>query len=131
MKCTSWIEAVERVADDACKVNHRGEISARPYPVFGTMLALLNLFLCQRDLLEPADRAHDAPNDIGVRFVAAMSIPTMARSRPSCGADNLAAFGESFLQLLLLAKELKSLQGTGLSASTAASSRPLRASTVR
>ena len=60
--------------------------------------------LCQRDLLEPAERA--THRDIGARFVAANVHPdhdTIATFR----RDNLAAFGESFLQVLLLAKELK------------------------
>ena len=68
--------------------------------------------------------------DIGVRFVAANVHPdhdTIATFR----RDNLAAFGESFLQVLLLAKELKLVKVGLVVRRPAASSRPLRASTVR
>ena len=97
------IEAVERVDLGAFKVNRRGTGSAQYHPRM--MLALLidcyanGIFSSRR--IERATR-----RDIGVRFVAANSHPdhdTIATFR----RDNLAAVGESFLQVLLLAKELK------------------------
>ena len=94
------IEAVERVEMSAFKVNHRGTGSAQYHPRM--MLALLSyangIFSSRR--IERATH-----RDIGVRFVAANVHPdhdTIATFR----RDNLAAFGESFLQVLLLA-ELK------------------------
>ena len=78
------IEAVERVDLGAFKVNHRGTGSAQYHPRM--MLAL-----------------------IGVRFVAANLHPdhdTIARFR----RENFAAVSESFLQVLLLARELKLLR---------------------
>ena len=97
------IEAVERVELGAFKVNRRGSGSAQYHPRM--MLALLiycyaiGIFSSRR--IERATR-----RDIGVRFVAANSHPdhdTIATFR----RENPAAIAESFLQVLLLAKELK------------------------
>ena len=97
------IEAVERVEMSAFKVNHRGTGSAQYHPRM--MLALL--IYCYADGIFSSRRIERATHrDIGVRFVAANVHPdhdTIATFR----RDNLAAFGESFLQVLLLAKELK------------------------
>ena len=121
------IEAVERVEMSAFKVNHRGTGSAQYHPRM--MLALL--IYCYANGIFSSRRIERATHrDIGVRFVAANVHPdhdTIATFR----RDNLAAFGESFLQVLLLAKELKLVKVGLVSTSTAASSRPLRASTVR
>ena len=97
------IEAVERVEMSAFKVNHRGTGSAQYHPRM--MLALL--IYCYANGIFSSRRIERAMHrDIGVRFVAANVHPdhdTIATFR----RDNLAAFGESFLQVLLLAKELK------------------------
>ena len=100
------IEAVERVEMGAFKVNHRGTGSAQYHPRM--MLALLidsyanGIFSSRR-----IERA--TYRDIGVRFVAANAHPdhdTIATFR----RENFTAVGESFLQVLLLAKELKLLK---------------------
>ena len=97
------IEAVERVEMSAFKVNHRGTGSAQYHPRM--MLALL--IYCYANGIFSSRRIERATHrDIGVRFVAANVHPdhdTIATFR----RDNLAAFGESFLQVLLLAKEFK------------------------
>ena len=97
------IEAVERVEMSAFKVNHRGTGSAQYHPRM--MLALL--IYCYANGIFSSRRIERATHrDIGVRFVAANVHPdhdTIATFR----RDNLAAFGESFQQVLLLAKELK------------------------
>ncbi len=97
------IEAVERVEMSAFKVNHRGTGSAQYHPRM--MLALL--IYCYANGIFSSRRIERATHrDIGVRFVAANVHPdhdTIATFR----RENLAAFGESFLQVLLLAKELK------------------------
>ncbi len=97
------IEAVERVDMSAFKVNHRGTGSAQYHPRM--MLALL--IYCYANGIFSSRRIERATHrDIGVRFVAANVHPdhdTIAAFR----RDNVAAFGESFLQVLLLAKELK------------------------
>ena len=97
------IEAVERVDMGAFKVNRRGTGSAQYHPRM--MLALL--IYCYANGIFSSRRIERATRrDIGVRFVAANSHPdhdTIATFR----RDNLAAVGESFLQVLLLAKELK------------------------
>ena len=85
----------------AFKVNH-GTGSAQYHPRM--MLALL--IYCYANGIFSSRRIERATHrDIGVRFVADVhpdhdTIATFRR-------DNLAAFGESFLQVLLLAKELK------------------------
>ena len=97
------IEAVERVDMSAFKVNRRGTGSAQYHPRM--MLALL--IYCYANGIFSSRRIERATRrDIGVRFVAANSHPdhgTIATFR----RDNLAAVSESFLQVLLLAKELK------------------------
>jgi transposase len=113
------IEAVERVEMRAFKVNHRGTGSAQYHPRM--MLALL--IYCYANGIFSSRRIERATHrDIGVRFVAANQHPdhdTIASFR----RENFAAVGESFLQVLLLAKELKlvklgvvSVDGTKLDA---------------
>ena len=100
------IEAVERVDLGAFKVNHRGTGSAQYHPRM--MLALL--IYCYANGIFSSRRIERARHrDIGVRFVAANRHPdhdTIARFR----RENFAAVSESFLQVLLLAKELKLLR---------------------
>ena len=100
------IEAVERVDLGAFKVNHRGTGSAQYHPRM--MLALL--IYCYANGLFSSRRIERATHrDIGVRFVAANLHPdhdTIARFR----RENFDAVSESFLQVLLLAKELKLLR---------------------
>ena len=97
------IEAVERVEMSAFKVNHRGTGSAQYHPRM--MLALL--IYCYANGIFSSRRIERATHrDIGVRLVAANTHPdhdTIATFR----RENLAAFAESFLQVLLLARELK------------------------
>ena len=97
------IEAVERVDMGAFKVNRRGTGSAQYHPRM--MLALL--IYCYANGIFSSRRIERATRrDIGVRFVAANSHPdhdTIATFRRA----NMAAVAESFLQVLLLAKELK------------------------
>ena len=113
------IEAVERVGMSAFKVNHRGTGSAQYHPRM--MLALL--IYCYANGIFSSRRIERATHrDIGVRFVAANAHPdhdTIAAFR----RQNFAAVGEGFLQVLLLAKELKlvkvgvvSVDGTKLDA---------------
>ena len=100
------IEAVERVDLGAFKVNHRGTGSAQYHPRM--MLALL--IYCYANGIFSSRRIERATHrDIGVRFVAANRHPdhdTIARFR----RENFDAVSESFLQVLLLAKELKLLR---------------------
>ena len=100
------IEAVERVDLGAFKVNHRGTGSAQYHPRM--MLALM--IDCDANGIFSSRRIERATHrDIGVRFVAANRHPdhdTIARFR----RENFAAVSESFLQVLLLAKELKLLR---------------------
>ena len=100
------IAAVERVDLGAFKVNHRGTGSAQYH--LRMMLALLNY--CYANGIFSSRRIERATHrDIGVRFVAANLHPdhdTIARFR----RENFDAVSESFLQVLLLAKELKLLR---------------------
>jgi len=100
------IAAVERVEMSAFKVNHRGTGSAQYHPRM--MLALL--IYCYANGIFSSRRIERATyRDIGVRFVAANLHPdhdTIATFR----RENLAAVSESFLQVLLLARELKLLR---------------------
>ena len=100
------IEAVERVALGAFKVNHRGTGSAQYHP----RMILALLIYCYANGIFSSRRIERATHrDIGVRFVAANLHPdhdTIARFR----RENFAAVSESFLQILLLAKELKLLR---------------------
>ncbi len=97
------IAAVERVEMSAFKVNHRGTGSAQYHPRM--MLALL--IYCYANGIFSSRRIERATHrDIGVRFVAANVHPdhdTIATFR----RENFSAVAESFLQVLLLAKELK------------------------
>ena len=97
------IEAVERVDLGAFKVNHRDTGSAQYHPRM--MLALM--IYCYANGIFSSRRIERATHrDIGVRFVAANRHPdhdTIARFR----RENFAAVSESFMQVLLLAKELK------------------------
>lgn len=100
------IEAVARVEMGAFKVNHRGSGSAQYHPRM--MLALL--IYCYANGIFSSRRIERATHrDIAVRFVAANAHPdhdTIATFR----RENFAAVSESFLQVLLLAKELKLLK---------------------
>ena len=100
------IEAVERVELGAFKVNPRGSGSAQYHPRM--MLALL--IYCYANGIFSSRRIERASyRDIGVRFVAANAHPdhdTIATFR----RENQASVSESFLQVLLLAKELKLLK---------------------
>lgn len=90
----------------AFKVNERGTGSAQYHP--GMMLALL--IYCYANGIFSSRRIERATHrDIGVRFVSANQHPdhdTIATFRRA----NFAAISESFLQVLLLAKELKLLK---------------------
>jgi transposase len=97
------LEAVERVEMSAFKVNHRGTGSAQYHPRM--MLALL-IYGYANGIFSSRRIERATYRDIGVRFVAANTHPdhdTIATFR----RQNLAAFAESFLQVLLLAKELR------------------------
>ena len=100
------LEAVERVPMERFKVNVRGTGSAQYHPQM--MLALL--IYCYANGIFSSRRIEQATyRDIGVRFIAANSHPdhdTICAFR----RQNLAAISESFLQVLLLAKELKLLK---------------------
>jgi transposase len=97
------IEAVERVGIGAFEVNDRGTGSAQYHPRM--MLALL--IYCYANGIFSSRRIERATyRDIGVRLVAANQHPdhdTIATFR----RRNFQAVAESFLQVLLLAKELK------------------------
>ena len=100
------IAAVDRVPLSAFKVNERGTGSAQYHPRM--MLALL--IYCYANGIFSSRRIERATHrDIGVRYVAANQHPdhdTIASFR----RENFAAVSESFLQVLLLAKELKLLK---------------------
>lgn len=114
------IEAVERVGIGAFKVNERGTGSAQYHPRM--MLALL-IYCYANGIFSSRRIERAAQRDIGVRFVAANTHPdhdTIATFR----RENVTAVAESFLQVLLLAKELKlvkvgvvSIDGSKLDAS--------------
>jgi len=100
------IEAVERVEMAAFKVNHRGTGSAQYHPRM--MLALV--IYCYANGIFSSRRIERATHrDIGVRFVAANRHPdhdTIATFRQ----ENFTAVAASFLEVLLLARELKLLK---------------------
>jgi transposase len=100
------IEAVERVGIGAFEVNDRGTGSAQYHPRM--MLALL--IYCYANGIFSSRRIERATHrDIGVRLVAANQHPdhdTIATFR----RRNFQAVAESFLQILLLARELKLLK---------------------
>jgi transposase len=99
-------EAVERVGIGAFEVNDRGTGSAQYHPRM--MLALL--IYCYANGIFSSRRIERATHrDIGVRLVAANQHPdhdTIATFR----RRNFQAVAESFLQVLLLARELKLLK---------------------
>ena len=100
------IEAVERVDLGAFKVNHRGTGSAQYHP---RMMLALMIYCYANGIFSSRRIERTTHRDIGVRFVAANRHPdhdTIARFR----RENFAAVSESFLQVLLLAKELKLLR---------------------
>ena len=100
------LEAVERVGMDRFKVNERGTGDAQYHPRM--MLALL--IYCYANGIFSSRRIERATHrDIGVRFVAANTHPdhdTICKFR----RENGSAVAESFLQVLLLARELKLLK---------------------
>jgi transposase len=100
------IEAVERVGIDVFEANARGTGSAQYHPRM--MLALL--IYCYANGIFSSRRIERATHrDIGVRYVAANQHPdhdTIATFR----RRNFQAVAESFLQVLLLARELKLLK---------------------
>lgn len=100
------LEAVERVPLDRFRLNVRGTGSAQYHPHM--MLALL--IYCYANGVFSSRRIERATyRDIGVRFITANCHPdhdTICRFR----RENLSAISESFLQVLLLAKELKLLK---------------------
>ena len=99
------VEAVERVPMSAFQVNERGTGSAQYHPRM--MLALL--VYCYANGIFGSRRIERATyRDIGVRYVASNCHPdhdTICTFRRS----NFDAVAEAFLQVLLLAKELKLL----------------------
>ena len=100
------IEAVERVGIGAFEVNDRGTGSAQYHPRM--MLALL--IYCYANGIFSSRRIERATHrDIGVRFVASNQHPdhdTIATFR----RRNFQAVAESFVEVLLLARELKLLK---------------------
>lgn len=100
------LEAVERVDISRFRVNERGTGSAQYHPRM--MLALL-IYSYANGVFASRRIERATYRDIGFRFLTADLHPdhdTIAKFR----RENLEAFSECFLQLLLLAKELKLLQ---------------------
>ena len=99
------VAAVERVPMNAFRVNSRGTGSAQYHPRL--MLALL--IYCYANGIFSSRRIERATyRDIGVRYVTGNTHPdhdTICKFR----RENLAAVHESFVEVLLLAKELKLL----------------------
>ena len=99
------VAAVERVPLSHFRVNDRGTGSAQYHP--RVMLALL--IYCYANGIFSSRRIERATHrDIGVRYVTANTHPdhdTICKFR----RENLAAVQENFVQVLLLAKELKLL----------------------
>ena len=99
------VAAVERVPLSHFRVNGRGTGSAQYHPQM--MLALL--IYCYANGIFSSRRIERATyRDIGVRYVTANTHPdhdTVCKFR----RENLEAVHESFVQVLLLAKELKLL----------------------
>ena len=100
------IEAVERVAMSAFEVNERGTGSAQYHP--RTMLALL--VYCYANGIFGSRRIERATyRDIGVRYVGANCHPdhdTICTFRRT----NFEAVSEAFVEVLLMARELKLLR---------------------
>ncbi len=100
------VEAVERVPVDRFKVNMRGTGDAQYHPQM--MLSLL--IYCYANGIFSSRRIERATyRDIGVRFITANCHPdhdTICAFR----RGNVSAISESFVQVLLMAKELKLLK---------------------
>ena len=100
------LAAVERVDITHFKVNERGSGDAQYHPRM--MLALL--IYCYANGIFSSRRIERATHrDMGVRYMAANTHPdhdTICKFR----RENLGAISESFLQVLLLARELKLLK---------------------
>ena len=100
------LEAVERVPMSAFQVNERGTGSAQYHPRM--MLGLL--IYCYANGIFGSRRIERATNrDLGVRYVAADCHPdhdTICAFR----RHNIQAVSEAFLQVLLMARELKLLK---------------------
>ncbi len=100
------LEAVERVPIERFKVNERGTGCAQYHPHM--MLALL--IYCYANGIFASRRIERATyRDIGVRFITANCHPdhdTICAFR----RGNVSAISESFLQVLLMAKELQLLK---------------------
>ncbi len=97
------IEAVDVIPLSAFKVDHRGTGSTQYHPRM--MLSLL-MYCYANGIFSSRGIERATHRDIGVRFVAANQHPdhdTIAALR----GENFAAVSESFLRVLLLAKELK------------------------
>ena len=100
------VEAVERVPMLAFEVNERGTGSAQYHP--RTMLALL--VYCYANGIFGSRRIERATyRDIGVRYVAAHCHPDH-EAICTFRRNNFDAVAEAFVQVLLLAKELKLLR---------------------
>ena len=100
------LEAVERVDISRFRVNVRGTGSAQYHPRM--MLALL-IYAYANGVFGSRRIERATYRDIGFRFLTADLHPdhdTIAKFR----RENLAVFAECFLQVLLLAKELKLLK---------------------
>lgn len=100
------VEAVERVGMRHFRVNALGTGSAQYHPRM--MLALL-IYCYANGIFSSRRIERAAYRDIGVRYVTANRQPdhdTICKFR----RENLEAVAESFLQVLLLAKELKLLR---------------------
>ena len=99
------LSAVERVDISAFRVNARGSGSAQYHP--RTMLALL-IYAYANGVFSSRRIERATYRDIGFRYLTANLHPdhdTIATFR----RENLAGFSECFLQVLLMAKELKLL----------------------
>ncbi|MCH7631398.1 MAG: IS1182 family transposase [Proteobacteria bacterium] len=100
------LAAVERVEITHFKVNARGTGDAQYHPRM--MLALL-IYCYANGIFSSRKIERATHRDIGVRYIAANTHPdhdTICKFR----RENADAFGESFLQVLLLARELKLLK---------------------
>ena len=100
------LAAVERVEITHFKVNARGTGDAQYHPRM--MLALL-IYCYANGIFSSRKIERATHRDIGVRYIAANTHPdhdTICKFR----RENANAFAESFLQVLLLARELKLLK---------------------
>lgn len=100
------LEAVERVPMRSFRVNERGTGSAQYHP--RTMLALL-IYSYANGIFGSRRIERATYRDVGVRYVTANCHPdhdTICKFR----RENFEAVAEAFLQVLLMAKELKLLR---------------------